>query len=100
MNTSRREFLRTCGILGATTFLALGIPFEVTSDLAGDGFTFLSDADAQTALAEVMALRIGRFCGNGPSLWLRLQQGVDLWSAEREMADELAAIEPADRGGA
>ena len=47
-----------------------------------------------------MALRIGRFCGNGPALWLRLQQGVDLWSAEREVADELAAIEPADRGAA
>jgi hypothetical protein len=28
-------------------FLALGIPFEVTSDWAEDGFTFLSDADAQ-----------------------------------------------------
>jgi hypothetical protein len=30
-------------------FLALGIPFEVTSEPAADGFTFLSDADAQTA---------------------------------------------------
>ncbi|MHB0961078.1 MAG: hypothetical protein ACYC0X_21730 [Pirellulaceae bacterium] len=30
-------------------FLALGIPFEVTGELAGDGFTFLSDADARTA---------------------------------------------------
>lgn len=32
-----------------SSFLALGIPFEVTSELAGDGFTFLSDADAQAA---------------------------------------------------
>ena len=30
-------------------YLALGIPFEVTSELAVDGFTFLSDADARTA---------------------------------------------------
>jgi hypothetical protein len=29
-------------------FLALGIPFEVTGEPAADGFTFLSDADAQT----------------------------------------------------
>lgn len=29
--------------------LALGIPFEVTSETARDGFTFLSDADAATA---------------------------------------------------
>lgn len=54
----------------------------------------------EAPVTPAMALRIGRFCGNGPALWLRLQQGVDLWSAEREMADELAAIEPADRGAA
>ncbi|MEE8545788.1 MAG: HigA family addiction module antitoxin, partial [Alphaproteobacteria bacterium] len=30
-----------------------------------------------------MALRLGRFCGNGPGLWLRLQQDYDLWRAER-----------------
>ena len=30
-------------------FLASGIPFEVTREPASDGFTFLSDADAQTA---------------------------------------------------
>ena len=29
-------------------FLALGVPFEVTSELAVDGFTFLSDADARS----------------------------------------------------
>jgi hypothetical protein len=30
-------------------FLALGVPFEVTDKAAGDGFTFLSDADARDA---------------------------------------------------
>jgi plasmid maintenance system antidote protein VapI len=25
------------------------------------------------------ALRIGKFAGNGPALWLRLQQAYDLW---------------------
>jgi len=39
-----------------------------------------------------MALRLGKFCGNGPGLWLRLQQQVDLWDAERAMAGELAKI--------
>ena len=29
-------------------FLALGVPFEVTDELARDGMTFLSDADART----------------------------------------------------
>ncbi len=39
-----------------------------------------------------MALRLGRFCGNGPGLWLRLQQDYDLWRAERRLAAELENI--------
>ena len=39
-----------------------------------------------------MALRIGKLCGNGPTLWLNLQHGYDLWQAEKEMKDEIAAI--------
>ena len=30
-----------------------------------------------------MALRIGKLVGNGPGLWLRLQQHYDLWRMER-----------------
>ncbi len=41
-----------------------------------------------------MALRIGRFTGNGPGLWLRMQQAYDLWYAEEQMKDELSRIEP------
>ena len=40
-----------------------------------------------------MALRIGRFCGDGPEIWLRLQISYDLWHAERAMAGKLAKIE-------
>ncbi|MFH0996088.1 MAG: HigA family addiction module antitoxin [Pseudomonadota bacterium] len=40
-----------------------------------------------------MALRIGKFAGNGPVLWLRMQQAYDLWYAEHRMADELSKIE-------
>jgi plasmid maintenance system antidote protein VapI len=39
-----------------------------------------------------MALRLGRFCGNGAILWLRLQEAYDLWHAERALKDELARI--------
>lgn len=41
-----------------------------------------------------MALRIGRFTGNGPGLWLRMQQVYDLWHAEEQMKDDLSRIEP------
>jgi len=39
-----------------------------------------------------MAVRLGKFCGNGPGLWLRLQQTFDLWHAERRLAEEIANI--------
>ena len=40
-----------------------------------------------------MALRIGRFAGNGQGLWLCMQQAYDLWYAEHRMKDELFEIE-------
>jgi addiction module HigA family antidote len=39
-----------------------------------------------------MALRIGKLAGNGPGLWLRLQQAHDLWHAEQRLKEELARI--------
>jgi addiction module HigA family antidote len=41
-----------------------------------------------------MALRIGKFAGNGPELWLRMQQAYDLWHVERRMQSDLSKIEP------
>jgi addiction module HigA family antidote len=34
------------------------------------------------AVSPEMAVRLGKFCGNGPGLWLRLQATYDLWHAE------------------
>jgi antitoxin HigA-1 len=45
-----------------------------------------------------MAVRLGKFCGNGPGLWLRMQQTHDLWHAEQRLRDELEKI-PAHRVG-
>jgi addiction module HigA family antidote len=44
-------------------------------------------------ITPAMALRIGKFVGNGPGLWLRMQQAHDLWVAERALAQTLAGIE-------
>lgn len=46
----------------------------------------------ESAVTPEMALRLGRFCGNGPGLWLRMQQAYDLWDAERRMSTELKTI--------
>jgi len=44
-----------------------------------------------------MALRLGRFCGTGPDLWLGMQQARDLWHARQRLGAELEAI-PEHRG--
>lgn len=40
-----------------------------------------------------MALRIGKFAGNGPGLWLRMQQNCDLWHTTEKISVELSKIE-------
>ena len=30
-----------------------------------------------------MAIRLGRSLGNGPKIWLRMQQAVDVWALEQ-----------------
>ena len=52
-------------------------------------------AAGATAVTPEMALRLGKFCGNGPDLWIRMQEAHDLWHAKRRIADELASIKTA-----
>ena len=44
------------------------------------------------AVSPEMAVRLGKFCGNGAGLWLRLQAAYDLWYAEKRMRDEIKRI--------
>lgn len=46
----------------------------------------------EIAVSPEMALRLGRWCGNGPNIWLKMQITHDLWHAEQAMAEDLAAI--------
>jgi addiction module HigA family antidote len=46
----------------------------------------------RSAVSAEMALRLGRFCGNGPNLWLRMQQSFDLWQAEARLNGALESI--------
>jgi len=46
----------------------------------------------QRSITPEMAVRIGKYVGNGGGLWLRMQAAYDLWQAERLLAREVAAI--------
>jgi len=39
-----------------------------------------------------MAVRLGKLCGNGPDLWLRLQATYDAWEASKRLKREIAKI--------
>jgi len=40
----------------------------------------------------VMALRLGKLCGNGPDLWLNLQKRYDLHRAQQELGEKIKKI--------
>jgi plasmid maintenance system antidote protein VapI len=39
-----------------------------------------------------MAVRLGKLCGDGPAIWLRMQVAHDLWQVERDMAETVKTI--------
>lgn len=49
------------------------------------------------SISPEMALRLGKLIGNGPGLWLRMQQDHDLWKAQALLAKELVQIETVSR---
>jgi addiction module HigA family antidote len=48
---------------------------------------------AETAgISPEMAIRLGKFCGNGPDLWLNMQQAYDVWHAQKKVAADVKRI--------
>lgn len=39
-----------------------------------------------------MAVRLGKWCGNGPHMWLALQRDYDLWQAAEKLRHRIADI--------
>jgi addiction module HigA family antidote len=47
---------------------------------------------ARAAVTPIMALKLGKLCGNGPELWLNLQTRYDLERLGRKRRKEIAAV--------
>lgn len=72
---------------------ALGKPKTEIARLLGVSRQTLYDIlDEKQPITVPMALRIGKLCGNGGLIWMRMQQSYDRKIAERDMAAELARI--------
>lgn len=75
---------------------ALGLPVSAAAGQLGVSRQYLHRILAgQAPITAAMALRIGKFCGNGPELWLNMQQAYDLWEARQELGDEIDRIKTA-----
>ena len=46
----------------------------------------------KAAVSPEMAVRLGKLCGDGPRVWLAMQQAHDLWQAEHDLAAEVQTI--------
>jgi antitoxin HigA-1 len=46
----------------------------------------------RSAVTPEMAVRLGKLCGDGPDIWLRMQMAHDLWQAKRDLAETVKQI--------
>jgi addiction module HigA family antidote len=65
---------------------------EAARQLGVSRQTLHSIMSGRSAVTAEMALRLGRFCGNGPGLWMRMQQAFDLWTAQNALRGKLDNI--------
>jgi addiction module HigA family antidote len=72
---------------------ALGRPRTEIAKLLGISRQTLYDVltEKQPVTAN-LAVRLGKLCGDGPDIWLRMQQMYDRETAERELKDVIARI--------
>jgi antitoxin HigA-1 len=72
---------------------ALNRPKTEIAKLLGVSRQTLYDIlEEKQPVTPVMALRLGKLCGNGPDLWLNLQKRYDLQRAEQELGERIKAI--------
>jgi len=45
--------------------------------------------DEKKSITPNIAVRLGKVLGNGPGIWLRLQDAHDIWVAEHELSAQL-----------
>lgn len=65
---------------------------EIAKLLGVSRQTLYDILEERQPVTPVMALRLGKLCGNGPDLWLNLQKRHDLQRAERELGEKIKAI--------
>jgi addiction module HigA family antidote len=71
--------------------LRIGVT-EAAAKLGVSRQTLHAILSERAGVSAEMAVRLGKFCGNGPAVWLRLQVARDLWEAQRDLAGVVDGI--------
>jgi antitoxin HigA-1 len=72
---------------------ALNRPKTQIAKLLGVSRQTLYDLlEEKQPVTPIMALRLGKLCGNGPDLWLNLQRRYDLQRASEQLGAKIKAI--------
>ena len=80
-------------ILREDVLPTLGLTQKEFADRLGVSRLTVSDVlHEKRSVTPDMAIRLGKLLGNGPEIWLRMQQAVDLWTLEQRGGYE--RIEP------
>lgn len=80
----REEFMRPLELSSNALALAIGVTPARVDDIASENLVITADS----------ALRLGRYFGTTPELWMNLQKRYELETARRELGGKLAHIQP------
>ena len=65
---------------------------EIAKLLGGSRQALYDVLTEKQPVTPIMALRLGKLCGNGPDLWLNLRKRYDLYHAQQELGDKIKNI--------
>lgn len=80
----REEFMQPLGLSSNALAKAIGVTAARINDIANERRGITADT----------ALRLARYFGNSPDVWINLQKRYELEVARRELGDTLRHIRP------
>ncbi len=80
-------------MLREDVFPALRLTVTAAAEKLGVSRQMLHSILAErSAVTPEMAVRLGKLCGDGADIWLRMQMAHDLWQAKRDLAETVKQI--------
>lgn len=80
-------------LLREDIFPALRLTVTAAAKRLGSSRQTLHAALAErSAVTREMVVRLGKLCGDGPDIWLRMQMARDLWQAKRDLPEKVKQI--------